>query len=300
MHTDLTTLISQHIRAEKLPVTFSETIDHYYLPVAQQIANWQDRAQHPIVIGLNGAQGSGKSTMAGFLQLLLQHGHNLRTAVMSIDDLYLTKAERQRLARDVHPLFTTRGVPGTHDIDLGINTINRLVGADPNEETAIPCFDKAVDERLDHSQWKTVIGQMEVVILEGWCVGAIPQPEEMLSAPVNALELSEDPEGIWRTYVNQSLGQSYQELFNKLDYLIMLKVPGFSCVREFRLKQEEKLRQKVAENSAKATALMTADEVLRFIMHYERLTEWMLQEMPGYADILLEVTAEHQLAAIKQ
>jgi pantothenate kinase-related protein Tda10 len=69
----------------------------------------------PLVVGLTGPQGSGKSTLAARLPDLLAAA-GLNAGVLALDDLYLTKAERQRLAADVHPLFATRGVPGTHDV----------------------------------------------------------------------------------------------------------------------------------------------------------------------------------------
>ncbi len=295
MTPELNKLIQQQINRENLPDSFIETITHYYQPLTEKIAHYQQKKNHPIVIGINGAQGSGKSTAAAFIETLLNHQHKLATAVISIDDIYLTKAERIQLANDIHPLLVTRGCPGTHDIELGINTINRLKTAKANDITAIPCFDKATDDRRDAGDWKTVTGSVDIVILEGWCVGATPQPADLLQQPVNDLERLEDTDGTWRGFVNASLGRDYQRLFQMLDYLIMLKVPSFSCVENFRQKQEDKLREKVARDNGDASGVMSPDEVRRFIMHYERLTDWMLSEMPRYADTVIEVSADHQI-----
>ncbi|WP_321396820.1 hypothetical protein [Emcibacter sp.] len=288
----------QHlIEAEQLPPDFGETVDRYYRPVALRIAELHKDLDRSLVIGLNGAQGSGKSTMAAFLKLLLEHSYDLSTAVLSIDDLYLTRTEREALSRQVHPLLVTRGVPGTHDIDLGIRTINNLAQAREGEITSIPRFDKSRDDRRPESDWDSWEGPAQVVILEGWCVGARPQNDQDLNTPVNELERFEDPEGTWRHYANDELRTHYQDLFNMLDYLIMLKVQSFECVQSFRLKQEQKLARKIAEadGPTKGTRLMDEAAVKRFIMHYERLTRFMLETMPAYANIILHVDSDHRI-----
>src|SRR6185437_8649015 len=83
----------------------------------------EESTDGPLVLGLCGAQGSGKSILARSLaDRFASRGR--RVAVLSLDDLYLTKAERSRLAQEVHPLLGTRGVPGTHDVALGLQILN--------------------------------------------------------------------------------------------------------------------------------------------------------------------------------
>ena len=168
--------LTAYLRAEQLPASYAEFVEGGLLPIAERIAA-SDLGGAPLVVGVTGPQGSGKSAAAGALALLLQD-RGLRTAVLAIDDLYLTLAERRRLAADVHPLFLTRGVPGTHDIALGLAVIESLGRAG---ETAVPRFDKASDDRRPDRDM--VAGPVDVILFEGWCVGARPQarPENTVS-----------------------------------------------------------------------------------------------------------------------
>jgi D-glycerate 3-kinase len=232
----------------------------------------------PLVVGLCGAQGSGKSTLAA--ELAARIGH---TVVLSLDDLYLTRAARIELACAVHPLLRTRGVPGTHDVGLGLRVFDAL---DRGLDAPLPRFDKASDDRVAGEHWRIARGDTQVLLLEGWCVGARPQTVAALSEPVNALEREEDADGRWRRYVNAALAGDYQRLFARLDRLVLLAAPGFSIVRDWRTQQERALR---AVAGADATGVMDDAELVRFIAHYERLTRHVLAEMPGRADLTIRL-----------
>lgn len=239
----------------------------------------------PLVVGICGSQGSGKSTRAAQLKSMLEAA-SLSVAVISIDDLYLTRAERTELSRSVHPLLLTRGVPGTHDVRLGLSVLDAL--AKPGR-VAIPSFDKARDDRRPVEEWPVVEGPVRVVLLEGWCVGAVPQEPAALVTPVNSLESELDAQGVWRSYVNDALAGSYQRLFARLDLLILLKAPSFDVVYGWRLEQEHKLSQQVARDGGDPSRVMSDQEVRRFISHYERLTRHILSEMPARADGVVEL-----------
>jgi D-glycerate 3-kinase len=122
------------------------------------------RAGRCLVFGINGAQGSGKSTLAGFLRNALQDAHGLRAAVLSLDDCYLGRADRLRLAAQQHPLFATRGVPGTHDPALGRSLLDRLRELRAGESLALPAFSKALDDRLPESRWPLVHGPLDLIL----------------------------------------------------------------------------------------------------------------------------------------
>lgn len=267
-----------------------------YLPLTAWIT--EHHRQGARVIGINGAQGSGKSTLTRLLQTLLEAGFGLRAAGLSIDDIYLTRSERERLARTVHPLLITRGVPGTHDVGLGIRTIEALKRAGPGDRIPIPVFDKAIDDRLPPEQWPVWEGRCDLVLFEGWCVGAVPESEERLEEPVNDLEREEDPDGRWRRYVNDQLKGPYQALFALLDRLLMLKVPSMECVFRWRLQQERHLAAQIQNQTARLR-LMDEAQLRRFIQHYERLTRWMLEEMPARADVVLHLGEDHQIHRIQ-
>ena len=258
-------------------------IADYYLPMAEWIAEHAE--QRMLVLGLNGAQGTGKSTLARLLRLLLERLYGMRVALLSLDDLYLTAAERMRRAEAIHPLLATRGVPGTHDVSLGIRTIRALRDGKP---LAIPRFDKARDDRAPVAEWPRWEGRCDLVIFEGWCVGARPQRVDELREPINALEREDDPTGDWRFYVNRELGGHYQGLFAEIDALLMLRPDSFERVVQWREQQEARLRE-----SGGGPQVMAPEAVRRFVMYFERLTRFMWEEMPERADAVVHLGENH-------
>jgi D-glycerate 3-kinase len=230
--------------------------------------------RRPLVLGLCGAQGSGKSTLAAAV-VDAARARGLAAATLSLDDLYLTRAERAVLAREVHPLLATRGVPGTHDVGLGLDLLARI---DAGETVRLPRFDKAADDRAPEAEWTTVPGPLDLLVFEGWCLGAVAEDASALVDPVNALEASEDADARWRRWVNAQLAGAYAGLFARIDAIVLLAAPGFEVVFDWRLEQERS-----------GAGAMDAPQVARFIQHYERLTRHVLAEMPGRADLLIRM-----------
>ena len=237
-------------------------------------------ARRPLVIGLCGAQGSGKSTLAAALAASL-NGADIVTAVLSLDDLYLTRAERERQGADVHPLLRTRGVPGTHDVALGLGIFSAL---DQGCAALLPRFDKASDDRTAETAWGVAPAGTQVLIFEGWCVGARPEPETALVNPANVLERLEDPNAVWRHFVNAALAGPYQTLFARIDLLIFLAAPDFDSVARWRAEQELELS---ARSLPGAAGIMSEAALARFIQHYERLTRHILATMPHDAALTI-------------
>lgn len=250
-------------------------------------------AGSPLMFGICGAQGSGKSTLAASLARLCE-AEGIATAVLSIDDLYLTRVEREALARNVHPLLRARGVPGTHDIALGLALLEDL---DHGRSAPLPRFDKARDDRFPVERWDLAVTDTELLIFEGWCVGARPEPEAALAAPINALERDEDANGIWRAFANSALAGDYQRLFARIDTLMLLAAPNFAVVREWRIEQERGLR---AMEGPDAVGVMCDSEVTRFIQHYERLTRHILAEMPARASLVAMLSEDRSPYRISQ
>ncbi len=284
------------IAGEGLPEDFRLTVDQVLRPLARRIATDHARLGRPTTAGLCGSQGSGKSTFALFLSTLLE-GTGLSTAVLSLDDLYFTSAERRRLAGARHRLFATRGPPGTHDVALGLSTLEALTSSRPGR-LALPRFDKALDSRADAVCWPSVRTPVDVVLFEGWFVGARPQPGAELGPPINALEREEDLDGAWRGEINRALGEDYQALFSRLDLLVLLQAPGFEHVQTWRGLQEGKLARRLAEEGRDG-AIMDEAAVARFVMHYERLTRWILREMPERADVVVRLGPDHQVVEMR-
>ncbi|TAJ73167.1 MAG: kinase [Phenylobacterium sp.] len=273
--------LAAFVAEERLPDTFSLTVERVCRPLAHMAAEARAALGHTAVIGLCGAQGSGKSTIAAASVRILQ-AQGLNAVTLSLDDFYLSREARGWLSRKVHPLLAVRGPPGTHDVALACVVLDHLSRAEP---TPLPAFDKALDERRPQAEWREAMGPVDVAIFEGWCVGARPQPKALLSRPVNELEQMEDRDGRWRRYVDRALAEAYQALFSRLDRLVLLAAPGFEVVRDWRTEQEHKLRDRTG-------AGMDDAAVARFVEHYERLTRWILEEMPGRADWTVPLAAD--------
>lgn len=291
---------TQHIRsfldAYQLPASYAQQIQHWFAGLAKELLMHQKGANRPFMVGLHGAQGSGKTTLAACLAHLLREACDCEAVALSLDDFYINKPGRQQLADTIHPLLATRGVPGTHDMPLLIETINRLLQADL--PVALPRFNKATDDRHTETEWPVITTAPQIIILEGWCMGALPQPDALLKQPVNALEQQEDSDGRWRQYVNQQLAGDYQSLFAMMDYWLMLKAPSFDCIYQWRLQQEQSLAASV-DTGCKA-AIMDAPALARFIQFYQRLTEHCLQSLPPQMDAILELDNDRQITTLSR
>jgi D-glycerate 3-kinase len=252
----------------------------YRLLAARLALAWTQ--SKPRRVGLAGGQGAGKSTLARLLVEACE-AVGLRAAVLGIDDFYRTKVERQTLGASVHPLFETRGPPGTHDVEWCREALERLLGPGSFE---CPVFDKGRDDRAGVVRLE---GPFDLVVLEGWCVGATPVADRALLEPVNPLEAELDPEGIWRREVNDRLAKEYAELWSGLDELVFLQVPGLDAVRRWRLQQESSLPR---------DRRLDAAAVDRFVQHYERVTRAMLASLPGYADWTVVLDWDHSVSRV--
>ncbi|BBM00645.1 kinase [Microbulbifer sp. GL-2] len=286
--TSLRTEIENFIRLHQLPTEFHSEVQQYYLPLAL----WLQEKYVPgqtLVVGVSGGQGTGKSTLTDFIRLILSK-RGFDCCAVSLDDIYLTRAERQQLAEEVHPLLQTRGVPGTHDVQLGIDTLEALCKAGNQSSIALPRFDKSVDERAPRNHWPIHKGKAEFVFLEGWCLGA--KPVAAPQSPVNFLEKSEDQFGIWRRYINQQLNERYKELFSRVDIMVMLKAPDMESILEWRKLQEQKLRERTG-------AGMRDEELKRFVQHYESVTRNIMADMPLWADCVLQLGRDHKIREIR-
>ncbi len=280
--------INTFLTEQQLPASYADEIEQYFKPLARWLCN-QKQTDKTLIVGINGAQGTGKSTLSAVLELLLPQ---YRCITLSMDDLYYTRAEREQLAATVHPLLQTRGVPGTHDVELGITTLRTLQA---NTDSAVVRFDKSKDDRSSSEHWPVFAGVADFIFFEGWCVASTAQDNDTLSRPVNDLERDEDSDGIWRHYVNKQLADHYPALFSLIDTLIFLKAPDFDCVFNWRLEQEQKLAARTRDT---ANRLMDETAIARFIQHYERITRRNLQTLGNQADAVLTLNREHRVTGL--
>lgn len=238
------------------------------------------------VFAIAGLQGTGKSTLAAQMAARAR-SLGRRVAVLSLDDLYLGRAERHALAERVHPLLATRGPPGTHDVALGCALLDALRAGDA---VSLPRFDKLADDRAPAESWERMehMGKtaVDAVIVEGWCLGTPAEDDGGLVEPINALERDEDGEGVWRRYCNEALRARYPDLWRRFDALWFLQPPGFEIVVDWRWQQEEALARAQGR-----PASMDRAGVRRFVEHFERVSRQALRTLPDLADRVIPLDA---------
>lgn len=269
------------------PESFTELAEH----LLQHAPLPRDAGHTPFLLGISGLQGCGKSTLADLLVDTAQR-HGLHAVTLSLDDVYLDRATRGQLARTVHPLLATRGVPGTHDLDLLHATLDGLAAASPQSPLRLPRFDKGRDEPAAHDRWPSVVRPPSLVVLEGWCLAVPPQPEAALAAPINTLERLQDPDARWRRHVNAQLASHYTRLWQRIDWLVLLQAPSFDLVQNWRDQQEAAMRREGAPQAMDTAALQ------HFIRHFERLSRHALDCLPALADCIVELDASRRIRSL--
>jgi D-glycerate 3-kinase len=270
-------------------------IKSFLIPVSFWIAKRANKKK-TLMIGLAGGQGSGKTTISSILTLILQKYFKLKVFKVSIDDFYKTRGDRKLLSKNKHPLLITRGVPGTHDIDLMLKFFNK-VKSSKFKTLAIPKFNKATDDRCKKNLWYKLKSKPDVVIFEGWCVGAKAQTNKQLKKPINSVERLYDQGIKWRFYVNNQLKTKYRTLFKQLDGLLYLKAKNFSMLRNWRLKQERKLW--VQTKNKKNLKIMSSGDVINFMQTYQRITQQMFKDAVKSSSIIINLNRNHQIQTIK-
>jgi len=166
-----------------------------YIPISFWIENKYKKKGKTLFLGFSGGQGSGKTTVAKILKIILKKFFKRKIHVSSIDDFYKTLKDRNKMSYTTHPLFKTRGVPGTHDINL-VKKFFSFIKKKKFKKIKLPKFDKSIDDRLKKKYWFDIKERPEIVILEGWCVGAKPQSNFLIKKPINILEKYEDKKNL--------------------------------------------------------------------------------------------------------
>ena len=263
----------------------------YLIPFCFWISKKTNRKK-PLIIGVAGGQGTGKTTITSILSLILRTYFKLNVFKVSIDDFYKTRNERRILSLTKHPLLMTRGVPGTHDHKI-ISNFFKKVKKKNFKNIKLPKFDKSIDDRCKKKLWYKLKFRPDVVILEGWCVGAKAQNHTKLKKPINSLERVKDPNLIWRKYVNTQLKTNYKKLFNYLDEIVYLKSSSFKLLQEWRIIQEKRLWMN--SKKKKNLKIMSKGDVINFMQTYQRITQNMFKDAPKYASIIFKLDSKHQI-----
>jgi len=273
----------------------NKMIKSFLIPVSFWIAKKVNKKE-PLMIGLAGGQGSGKTTISSILTLILQKYFKLKVFKVSIDDFYKTRKDRKLLSKNKHSLLMTRGVPGTHDVDLMLKFFKNVKSKNFKNLT-VPKFNKAIDDRCKKNLWYKIKSKPDVVIFEGWCVGARAQTNKQLKKPINSLEKVHDESIKWRSHVNNQLKTKYKTLFKQLDGLIYLKAKNFNLLRNWRLKQERKLW--VQTKNKKNLKIMSNGDIINFMQTYQRITQQMFKDAIKSSSIIMNLNNNHQIQNIK-
>ena len=281
---------SQETKADKFK-NKERMIKSFLIPLCFWISKKANK-EKPYFVGLAGGQGSGKTTISSLIKIILTKYFKLKVFRISIDDFYRTKKEREKLSKRIHPMLLTRGVPGTHNINMMLNFFKKSKSK-KFKRLKLPTFDKAIDDRSKKDKWYDLREKPDVIIFEGWCVGARSEKNVTLKKTINSMEKFDDQKQIWRKYVNQQLKTKYKNLYSQLNCLIYLKAKNFKLLQKWRLKQERKLWLK-NKKSAKLKIMDKAD-VIRFMQTYQRITQNMFKNMPKYASIIFNLNSNHQI-----
>ncbi len=279
---------SQETKADKFK-NKERMIKSFLIPLCFWINKKTDK-KTPYFVGLAGGQGTGKTTISSLIKIILTKHFKLNVFRISIDDFYKTRKERINLSKRVHPMLLTRGVPGTHDINMMLNFFRKLKSK-KFKRLKLPTFNKAIDDRYNKKKWYDLKKRPDVIIFEGWCVGAKPEKNTTLNKAINSLERAKDQKKIWRKHVNHQLKSKYKNLYSQLDCLIYLKAKNFSLLQKWRLKQERKLWVK----SKVRSKIMSREDVLNFMQTYQRITQNMIRNMPKYASVIFNLNSNHQI-----
>ena len=285
---------SELIRQLRLPDCFNDVLSDTYLPLSKIIMDKKREQLSPLLVSINGAQGTGKSTMTRFLKCIIEAESNCNVVELSLDDFYLTRKEREVLAEKIHPLLKTRGVPGTHDVGLLEHVLDKLL---TQQSCKIPRFDKASDDRCETDACPVQEEPVDIILFEGWCNNSPAQSEQELIPAVNELEKKEDASGVWRSYVNEQLIDYQKRIFDQADMCLMLKANDFDSVYQWRSLQEQKLM--ASAFAAGKQHVMNDVELKRFVQHFERISRHTLKHLPAVADVVLPVAEDHSIVGVK-
>lgn len=236
-------------------------------------------ARKPLLVTFSGAQGCGKTTVCEKLRHVLED-QGFRTRVLALDDFYLTKNDRKTLADKIHPLCSVRGVPGTHDLKYLKKVIRSLLHANENSKVRMPSFSKAADDRRNSLEFIFHNGCVDVILLEGWCVGA--RSSFVQSLPENDWEIAKDPFATWKVWTKNAAIQ-YETIWRATDFSVLLLQSDFERTVDDRWRQEKELLK-----ASGSRQFQSRREVLEFCNHYRSWTVGMCDHFPKTADLVVE------------
>jgi D-glycerate 3-kinase len=262
------------------------TLEKLWLPVALDLAIARKKLNRTFVQGILGSQGTGKSTLCEILQVILRY-LGFSAASLSLDDLYLTHAERQTLQQQ-DPRLIWRGPPGTHDVSLGIKVIEQCLDEDYTAQISLPRFDKSAEKGAgDRFKDTEDIGKPDILLFEGWFVGAQPIAEALFDNSPDPIVTEEDRQ--FAIASNQRL-QAYVPLWSKLDSLIVLHPEDYRFSKQWRKEAEHKM-------IAQGKDGMTDEEIDRFVEYFWKALhpELFIKPLIKTADLVVKIKSDHSI-----
>lgn len=211
-----------------------DNLKRLWLPLALKLVQARNKSQQTLIQGILGSQGTGKSTLCKILKPIVNYlGFSL--AVLSIDDLYLTYAERKTLQKQ-DPRLIWRGPPGTHDVELGLRIIEQCLQA--NTEISLPRFDKSAHNGMGDRTASEIVPPPDILLFEGWFVGVEPIATSFFDHPPTPIVTPDERQ--FALDCNQRL-KAYLPLWDKLDGLVVLYPEDYRLAKQWRKDAEHKM-----------------------------------------------------------
>ena len=284
----------QEITAKCLDLGFKDrdvivaTLEKLWLPIAFHLAASRQKLNRTLVQGILGCQGTGKSTLCIILKLILNY-LGFSVANLSIDDLYLTHAQRQEL-RLQDPRLIWRGPPGTHDVELGLQTIEQCLRGDGKSDILMPRFDKSAYNGSGDRTKPEAIKKPDILLFEGWFVGVQPITEDSFNNCPSPIVTPEDKQ--FAIDNNQRL-KAYLPLWDKLDGLIILYPEDYRLSQQWRKDAERK-------TISTGKAGMSDEEIDRFVEYFWKSLhpELFIKPLLERANLVVKMNSDRSLGKI--
>ncbi|MBE9130199.1 MULTISPECIES: glycerate kinase [unclassified Coleofasciculus] len=265
-----------------------------WLPLSMQLASIRQQLRRPLIQGILGGQGTGKTTLAVVLKLILaQLGY--RTLGFSLDDLYKTYEERQRLQAEDSRLIW-RGPPGTHDVELGLQVLDFLRSPHPQDAILVPRFDKSAWGGAGDRTTPEQVENVDIVLFEGWFAGVRSVDPSVFNAQTPE-PIQTDADRTFARDMNERL-KDYLPLWERLDRLMVLYPSDYRLSLQWRRQAEQQM-------IAKGKPGMTDSQINDFVKYFwkalhPQLFITPLTQNPDWVDLVIEINPDHTPGIVYQ
>ncbi|MBI2666680.1 hypothetical protein HYX13_03655 [Candidatus Woesearchaeota archaeon] len=261
------------------------------IPLLKKFHQWH-QPEKTIIIGIQGGQGTGKTTLVNVLQEVLSKAGYTVTS-FSIDDFYTSWKERELLAKKYskNPFYQiSRGLPGTHQVKLLKKVLEKLR---QGKQIEIPLFDKSLHQGAgDSIGFRKITQKQDFVLFEGWCLGlpVISFEELQRICKKEKINLKKLDPSLKHAKIVLQFVNEYQPLWKYIDHFIMLQPNSSSLHLQWRLQQEKELKQKKGSGMSKR-------EVEKFVEPFLPFTYACYEKVNPDVKILID--KKHRMYGLK-